>query len=78
MWWHPWIYSRHLPFIHAPAEVKNNLPEETRARLDFGNNLHSGRLEDRGLEEVMHSDERLRLGSLGFRRVITIPPRVIG
>ena len=60
MWWHPWIYSRHLPFIHVPAEVKNNLPEETRARLHCGNNLRSGTFEDRGLEEVLHSDERLR------------------
>jgi hypothetical protein len=60
MWWHPWIYSHRLPFIHVPAEVKNNLPEETRARLHFGNNLRSGTLEDRGLEEVLHSEERLR------------------
>ena len=60
MWWHPWIYSDRLPFIHVPAEVRNNLPEETRVRLHFGNNLHSGTLEDRGLEEVLESDERLR------------------
>jgi hypothetical protein len=59
MWWHPWIYSHHLPFTWVPAECKNQIPEEVRDRLHFGNNLHEGTLEDIGLAEAVRGDERL-------------------
>ncbi|MBP7951611.1 MAG: glycosyltransferase family 25 protein [Verrucomicrobiales bacterium] len=60
MWWHPWIYSHHLPITLIPAEMKNNLPAETLARLHCGNNLVSGTLQDIGLTEAAASNDRLR------------------
>jgi hypothetical protein len=60
MWWHPWTYSHYLPFTYIPAEMKNQIPDDVRQRLHFGNSLHAGSLQDRGLEEVLESDERLR------------------
>lgn len=60
MWWHPWIYSHHLPFTWVPADCKDQLPEEVRSRLHFGNNLHVGTLEDIGLAKASDGDQWLR------------------
>lgn len=59
LWWHPAIYSHHLPFTWVAAECKNQLPEEVRSRLHFGNNLREGTLEDISLAKVADNDRQL-------------------
>ena len=60
MWWHPWRYSRHLPFTLVERGISHDLASRLEPHLHFGNNCEPGTYQDRGLNAAVTSTERLR------------------
>jgi Glycosyltransferase family 25 (LPS biosynthesis protein) len=60
LWWHPSLYSQHLPFIFVPPNASENERRQCAEFLHCGYHLKEGTLEDIGLDSCVESSERLR------------------